>query len=68
MEKDIKVLARVFAVTLLLLTVGCTSDKSDAKNISSETSLMKPVNIIVIIDTSDRDFRNEESSSSKEGY
>ena len=54
MEKDIKVLARVFAVTLLLLTVGCTSDKSDAKNISSETSLMKPVNIIVIIDTSDR--------------
>ena len=54
MQKDIKVLARVFAVTLLLLTVGCTSDKSDAKNISSETSLMKPVNIIVIIDTSDR--------------
>lgn len=54
MQKDIKVLARVFAVTLLLLTVGCTSDKSDAKNISSEISLMKPVNIIVIIDTSDR--------------
>lgn len=54
MKKDIKVLARVFAVTLLLLTVGCTSDKSDAKNISSETSPMKPVNIIVIIDTSDR--------------
>ena len=54
MQKDIKVLAKVFAVTLLLLTVGCTSDKSDAKNISSETSLMKPVNIIVIIDTSDR--------------
>ena len=54
MQKDIKVLASAFAVTLLLLTVGCTSDKSDAKNISSETSLMKPVNIIVIIDTSDR--------------
>ena len=54
MKKDIKVLASVFAVTLLLLTVGCTSDKSEAKNISSETSLMKPVNIIVIIDTSDR--------------
>lgn len=54
MQKDIKVLAGVFAVTLLLLTVGCTSDKSDAKNISSEASLMKPVNIIVIIDTSDR--------------
>ncbi|MYB01119.1 hypothetical protein F4X90_15820, partial [Candidatus Poribacteria bacterium] len=54
MEKNIKILARVFAVTLLLLTVGCTSDKSDAKNISSETSLMKPVNIIVIIDTSAR--------------
>lgn len=54
MKKDIKVLASVFAVTLLLLTVGCTSDKSEAKNISSETSLMKSVNIIVIIDTSDR--------------
>ncbi len=53
MEKNIKGLAAVLAA-LLVLTAGCTSDKSDAKDISSEKSLTKPVNIIVIVDTSDR--------------
>jgi hypothetical protein len=54
MGKNIKVLATVLAAALLLLTVGCTSEKSDAKDISSGKSLTKPVNIIVIVDTSDR--------------
>ena len=54
MEKKLKFLAIVFAVALLGLTTGCTSDKLDAKGISSGASLMKSVNIIVIIDTSDR--------------
>ena len=54
MWKKNKILATVFAVALSLLTTGCTSDKSDAKNLSSQSSLMKPINLIVIVDTSDR--------------
>ena len=54
MEDKISVFAYLFVVTALALTVGCTSDKSDAKDTSSQPSLMKPVNIIVIVDTSDR--------------
>ena len=54
MEKKIKALATAFPIALLVLTIGCTSEKSDAKDISSEKSLTRPVNIIIIIDTSDR--------------
>ena len=54
MEKKIKVLATLFAIALSVLTIGCTNNKLDAKDISSEKSLTKPVNIIVIVDTSDR--------------
>lgn len=53
-EKNIKILATIFTTVLLVLTAGCTSDKLDAKGISSEIPPTKPVNIIVIIDTSDR--------------
>lgn len=53
MEK-IKVFAHLFAVSILALAVGCTSEKSDAKNLSSQSLLTKPVNIIIIVDTSDR--------------
>ena len=54
MKKKIKVFAVIFAVTLLALTGGCTNDPSDAKNSSSKSSRKKPVNIIVIVDISDR--------------
>ena len=54
MGKKIKVFVHLFAVSILVLTVGCTSEKSDAENLSSQSSLTKPVNIIVIVDTSDR--------------
>lgn len=54
MEDKISVFAYLSVVTALALMVGCTSDKSDAKNQPSQPSLMKPANIIVIIDTSDR--------------
>ena len=54
MEKNIKILAIVFTIALLVLTAGCTSDKLDAKDVSTEALPTKPANIIVIIDTSDR--------------
>ena len=54
MEGKISVFAYLFVVTALALTVGCTKDKSETKDPSSQPSLMKPANIIVIIDTSDR--------------
>ena len=54
MEKNIKILAIVFTIALLVLTAGCTSDKLDAKDVSTEALLTKQANIIVIIDTSDR--------------
>ena len=54
MEKKIKIFASLFAISLLVLTGGCTSDKSNAEDLSSKPSLTKPVNIIVIVDTSDR--------------
>jgi len=52
--KKTKVFAVVFAVNFLLLIVGCTNNPSDAKDFSPKSSLKKPVNIIVIVDTSDR--------------
>lgn len=54
MEEKISIFVYLFVVTALALTVGCTNDKSDAKDRSSQRSLTKPANIIVIIDTSDR--------------
>ncbi len=56
MDKKIEVLT-LFTVLLLGLIAGCSgcrSEKSDAKNFSSKPAHPKPVNIIVIIDTSDR--------------
>lgn len=50
----IKALGTVFVIFSFLLIVGCISDKSDAENISSKPKTTKPVNIIVILDTSDR--------------
>ena len=54
MEKKIKIFVCLFVVSTFMLIAGCTNDKSDAKNLSSHRSSRKPVNIIVIIDTSDR--------------
>ena len=54
MERKIKVFAHLFVISILVLIVGCTSDKSDAKDMSSQSLLTKPVNIVVIVDTSDR--------------
>ena len=54
MEQKIKVFVAVFAVTFFVLTAGCTNDRSDAKDFSPKSSHKKPVNIIVIVDTSDR--------------
>ncbi len=53
MDKKIEVLT-FFAILLLGLIAGCRSEKSDAKNLSSKLALPKPVNVVVIIDTSDR--------------
>ena len=53
-QRKIKVLVHLLVVSILALIVGCTSDKSDAKNLSSQPLRTKPVNIIVIVDTSDR--------------
>lgn len=50
----IKVLGTIFVVFSFLLIAGCISDKSDAKDISSKQGTFKPVNIIVILDISDR--------------
>ncbi len=52
--KKIEVLGTVFVVFSFLLISGCISDKSDAEGISPKQVTSKPVNIIVILDTSDR--------------
>lgn len=50
MKKTFEIFAHLF---ILFLAVGCTSEKSDAKNVAA-APLKKPVNIVVIVDTSDR--------------
>lgn len=54
MKKKINAFACLFVVSILALAVGCMRDKSDTKDPASQPSLTKPVNIIVIVDTSDR--------------
>ena len=54
MPKKNMVFATLFTVFLLGLTAGCTDDKSDAKNLPSKPLSTKFVNIIVILDISDR--------------
>ena len=54
MEKPFEIFVHLFIVSILFLVVGCTSEKSDAKDPSAQPSSKKPVNIIVIVDTSDR--------------
>lgn len=52
--KKLKFLQVVFAVTFLLVIVGCEDNPSAPKDSSPKSSLKKPVNIIVIVDISDR--------------
>ena len=54
MGKTFEIFVHLFIVSILVLAVGCTSEKSDAKDSSAQPSPKKPVNIIVIVDTSDR--------------
>lgn len=54
MGKTFEIFVHLFIVSILVLAVGCTSEKSDANDISTQPSPKKPVNIIVIVDTSDR--------------
>lgn len=54
MKKTFEIFAHLFIVLILFLAVECTSEKSDAKNVAADTPLKKPVNIVVIVDTSDR--------------
>ncbi len=54
MEKRNGIFVCLIVITILVLMVGCTSDKSDAKNLSSQPLPTKSANIIVIVDTSDR--------------
>ena len=54
MGKTFEIFVHLFIVSILFLAVGCTSEKSDAKDLSAQPSPKKPVNIIVIVDTSDR--------------
>ena len=54
MGKIFGIFAHLFIVFILFLAVGCTGEKSDAKNVSAHTPPKQPVNIVVIIDTSDR--------------
>ena len=54
MGKTYEILGHLFISVILVLAVGCTSEKSDAKDRSVHTSPTKPVNVVVIIDTSDR--------------
>ena len=54
MRKKFKIFAHLPIVCILVLAIGCTNEKSDAKDILAQPSPKKPVNIIVIVDTSDR--------------
>ena len=54
MQKKNMIFTTLLVVFLLILSSGCTSDKSDARNLSSKPLPTKVVNIIVILDTSDR--------------
>lgn len=54
MQKKNTIFATLLAVFLVVLSVGCTDDKSDAKSLPSKPLPTKVVNIIVILDTSDR--------------
>ena len=54
MGKTYEIFVHLFIVAILVLAVGCTSEKSDAKDPTAHTSPTKPVNIVVIVDTSDR--------------
>ncbi len=54
MGKTFEIFAHLFIIFILFLAVGCTDEKSDAKNVAAHTPLKKPINIVVIVDTSDR--------------
>ena len=54
MGKKFGIFAHLLIVFILFSAVGCTSEKSDAKNVSAHIPPKRPVNIVVIVDTSDR--------------
>ena len=54
MNKKNIIFSTLLGIFLFILSSGCTSDKSDAKNLPSKSLPTKSLNIIVILDTSDR--------------